>query len=130
MFHCVHLDATNLHLRNATSASPPTARARCSASMSATPRTKSSGRAFVTDLEKRGRSGFELVLSDQRAGFVAALKRTFQGTAHHRRRVHFGRNLLALVPKSHFDMVAAVFRTIFAQPDASTVAATWDEVRD
>jgi transposase-like protein len=27
-------------------------------------------------------------------------------------------------------MVAAVFRTIFAQPDAETVAATWDEVRD
>jgi transposase-like protein len=28
------------------------------------------------------------------------------------------------------DMVAAVFRTVFAQPDATTVAATWDEVRD
>ena len=27
-------------------------------------------------------------------------------------------------------MVAAVFRTIFAQPDADTVASTWDEVRD
>jgi hypothetical protein len=27
-------------------------------------------------------------------------------------------------------MVAAVIRTIFAQPDATTVAATWDEVRD
>ncbi|MDX6300110.1 MAG: putative transposase, partial [Nocardioidaceae bacterium] len=40
-------------------------------------------------------------------------------------RVHFARNLLALVPKSHTDMVAAVFRTIFAQPDAPTVAATW-----
>jgi len=31
--------------------------------------------------------------------------------------VHFARNLLALVPKSHKDMVAAVFRTIFAQPN-------------
>jgi transposase-like protein len=31
--------------------------------------------------------------------------------------VHFARNLLALVPKTHTDMVAAVFRTIFAQPD-------------
>jgi hypothetical protein len=39
-------------------------------------------------------------------------------------------NLLALVPKSHQDMVAAVFRTIFAQPDADTVTATWDQVRD
>ena len=34
------------------------------------------------------------------------------------------------MPKTHTDMVAAVFRTIFAQPDAQTVAATWDEVRD
>jgi Transposase, Mutator family len=44
-------------------------------------------------------------------------------------RVHFARNLLALVPKSHKDMVAAVFRTIFAQPDPPTVAKTWDTVR-
>jgi hypothetical protein len=28
-------------------------------------------------------------------------------------RVHFARNLLALIPKSHKDMVAALFRTIF-----------------
>jgi len=48
---------------------------------------------------------------------------------HQRCRVHFVRNLLALVPMSHKDMVAAVFRTIFAQPDAETVAATWDSVR-
>ena len=27
-------------------------------------------------------------------------------------------------------MVAAVFRTIFAQPDPATVASTWDQVRD
>jgi transposase-like protein len=27
-------------------------------------------------------------------------------------------------------MVAAVFRTIFAQPDPATVAATWDQARD
>jgi putative transposase len=39
-------------------------------------------------------------------------------------------NLLALVPKTHQDMVAAVFRTIVAQPDPDTVATTWDQVRD
>ena len=27
-------------------------------------------------------------------------------------------------------MVAAVFRTIFAQPDPATVASTWDQARD
>ena len=49
---------------------------------------------------------------------------------HQRCRVHFARNLLALAPKSHKDMVAAVFRTIFAQPTAEAVSATWDTVRD
>ena len=87
-------------------------------------------RGFLTDLKKRGLSGVKLVISDQHAGLVAALRRSFQGAAHQRCRVHFARNLLALVPKTHTDMVAAVFRTIFAQPDAKTVAATWDEVRD
>ncbi|GAF49047.1 hypothetical protein RW1_066_00140 [Rhodococcus wratislaviensis NBRC 100605] len=44
--------------------------------------------------------------------------------------MHFARNLLTHVPKSHSDMVAAVFRTIFAKPDPATAASTWDEVRD
>ena len=80
---------------------------------------------------KRGlAAGVRLVISDQHAGLVAALKRSFQKAGHQRCPVHFARNLLALVPKTHTDMVAAVFRTIFAQPDAKTVAATWDEVRD
>ena len=87
-------------------------------------------RGFLTELKKRGLGGVQLVISDQHAGLVAALKRSFQGVGHQRCRVHFARNLLALVPKTHTDMVAAVFRTIFAQPDAATVAATWDEVRD
>jgi putative transposase len=87
-------------------------------------------RKFLTDLKDRGLSGVRLVVSDQHAGLVAALRRCFAGAAHQRCRVHFARNLLALVPRSHKDMVAALFRTIFAQPDAKAVHATWDEVRD
>jgi transposase-like protein len=87
-------------------------------------------RGFLLALKQRGLGGVRLVISDQHAGLVAALKRSFQGAGHQRCRVHFVRNLLALVPKSHRDMVAAVFRTIFAQPDPATVASTWDEVRD
>jgi transposase-like protein len=71
-------------------------------------------RAFLTDLKKRGLGGVRLVISDQHAGLVAALRRSFQGAAHQRCRVHFARNLLAHVPKTHTDMVAAVFRTVFA----------------
>jgi putative transposase len=87
-------------------------------------------RGFLTALKQRGLHGVRLVISDQHAGLVKALKRSFQGAGHQRCRVHFARNLLAHVPKSHGDMVAAVFRTIFAQPDAASVSATWDEVRD
>lgn len=87
-------------------------------------------RGFLTSLRDRGLSGVQLVISDQHAGLVKALTRCFAGASHQRCRVHFARNLLALVPKSHKDMVAAVFRTVFAQPDAEAVAATWDHVRD
>jgi transposase-like protein len=86
-------------------------------------------RAFLTGLKKRGLTGV-LVISDQHAGLVAALRRAFQGVAHQRCRVHFIRNLLAHVPKAQVDMVAAVFRTIFAQPDPDSMTNTWDQVRD
>ena len=87
-------------------------------------------RGFLRTLKQRGLLGVRLVISDQHAGLVAALGRVFQGVGHQRCRVHFARNLLALVPKSHKDMVAAVFRTIFAQPNPEAASATWDTVRD
>jgi putative transposase len=48
-------------------------------------------RGFLTALKRRGLSGVRLVISDQHAGLVAALKRSFQGTGHQRCRVHFAR---------------------------------------
>jgi putative transposase len=140
-FPYVYLDATYLHVRNAT------AQVVSMAVVVATGITADGGRevlgldvgdsedevfwrGFLTALKRRGLAGIRLVISDQHAGLVAAMKRSFQGTAHQRCRVHFARNLLAHVPKTHIDMVAAVFRTVFAQPDPKAVAATWDEVRD
>jgi transposase-like protein len=87
-------------------------------------------RAFLRSLKERGLGGVQLVISDQHAGLIAALGRVFQGVGHQQCRVHFARNLLALVPKSHKDMVAAVVRTIFAQPNPEAAAQTWDTVRD
>ncbi|WP_122263916.1 IS256 family transposase [Ornithinimicrobium cerasi] len=87
-------------------------------------------RAFLTGLRKRGLSGVRLVISDQHAGLVAALTRVFQGSSHQRCRVHFIRNVLAHVPKAETEMVAAVFRTIFAQPDLASMSRQWDKVRD
>ena len=87
-------------------------------------------RAFLTGLKKRGLGGVQLVISDQHAGLVAALTRVFQGSAHQRCRVLFIRNVLAHVPKAETEMVAAVFRTIFAQPDLGSMGKQWDKVRD
>jgi transposase-like protein len=86
-------------------------------------------RQFLRSLKNRGLAGVRLVISDQHAGLTAAIRRCFQGAAHQRCRVHFARNLLALIPKAHQDMVAALFRTIFAGIDAEAVAAQWDHVR-
>jgi putative transposase len=140
-FPYVYLDATYLHVRNA--ASQVTSMAVVIATgITAMGEREVLGvdvgdsedevfwRGFLKSLRQRGLGGVKLVISDQHAGLVAALRRSFQGAAHQRCRVHFARNLLALVPKSHQDMVAAVFRTIFAQPDANTVSSTWDQVRD
>lgn len=140
-FPYVYLDATYLHVRNQTSqvtsmavvvATGITANGDreilgCDVGDS---EDETFWRGFLRSLKARGLAGVQLVISDQHAGLVAALRRSFQGAAHQRCRVHFARNLLGLVPRSHTDMVAAVFRTIFAQPDADAVSASWDQVRD
>jgi putative transposase len=140
-FPYVYLDATYLHVRNDTSQVASMA-VVIATGITAVGEREVLGvdvgdsedevfwRSFLRSLKGRGLGGVRLVISDQHAGLVAALRRVFQGASHQRCRVHFARNLLALVPKSHQDMVAAVFRTIFAQPDPDTVAATWDQVRD
>ena len=84
---------------------------------------------FLRSLKDRGLTGIRLVISDQHAGLTAAIRRCFQGAAHQRCRVHFARNLLAVIPKAHQDMVAALFRTVFAGIDDETVSAQWDHVR-
>ncbi len=145
-FPYVFLDATYRHVRRTRSNGAGSGQVTSTAVVVATGVTADGGRemlgldvgdsedevfwrAFLRSLKERGLSGTRLVISDQHAGLVAALGRVFQGVGHQRCRVHFAHNLLALVPKSRKDM-AAVFRTVFAQPDPATVAATWDTVRD
>ena len=73
--------------------------------------------AFLTSVKQRGLRGVRLVISDQHAGLVKALRRFFQGAGHKRCRVQFARNLLAHMPKDKADMVASMFRMVSAQPD-------------
>ena len=85
-------------------------------------------REFLRRLRARGLDGVRLVISDQHAGLVAAIKRCFQGAAHQRCRVHFARNLLAMIPKGHQAMVSAAFKTVFAQVSGPDMHAQWDQV--
>jgi putative transposase len=85
-------------------------------------------REFLRRLRARGLDGVQLVISDQHAGLVAAIKRCFQGAAHQRCRVHFARNLLAVIPKGHQAMVSAAFKTVFAQVSGPDMHAQWDQV--
>jgi putative transposase len=140
-FPYVYLDATYLHVRN--DSSQVTSMAVVVATgVTATGEREILGldvgdsedevfwRGFLTSLKQRGLGGVRLVISDQHSGLVAALRRSFQGSAHQRCRVHFARNLLAHVPKAQADYVAAAFRTIFAQSTAAEVHAAWDKTRD
>lgn len=84
--------------------------------------------AFLRSLKDRGLGGVQLVISDAHTGLKAAIATVVQGSAWQRCRVHFMRNVLAVVPKVNAEMVASIIRTIFAQPDAEHVRAQFDEV--
>jgi putative transposase len=107
-FPYVYLDATYLHVRNSTS------QVVSMAVVVATGIT-ADGRREVLGLDV-GESEDEVFWR----GFLSALKR--RGLT----------GVRLVISDQHAALVAAVFRTIFAQPDAATVAvaATWDEVRD
>jgi transposase-like protein len=84
--------------------------------------------AFLRSLRARGLSGVRLVISDAHEGLKSAIRSVLLGAAWQRCRVHFLRNVLGQVPKASAQMVLAVIRTIFVQPDATSVRAQLDEV--
>jgi transposase-like protein len=86
--------------------------------------------AFLRGLKRRGLGGVQLVISDAHDGLKAAIAKQLHGTGWQRCKVHFQRNVLAAVGKIHGEMVTAMIRTIFAQPDAASVTAQLHAVAD
>jgi len=86
--------------------------------------------AFLRSLVKRGLSGVRLVISDAHEGLKQAIVTVLAGAAWQRCRVHFMRNLLATVPQAAREPIAAIVRTIFAQPDHATALAQLRKVAD
>src|SRR5438477_465010 len=85
---------------------------------------------FLRGLVARGLRGVQLVSSDAHEGLKGAIAAALQGASWQRCRVHCLRNLLALVPRSAAEMVAATVRTVFAQPDAASAREQWRKVAD
>jgi transposase-like protein len=71
--------------------------------------------AFLRSLVKQGLKDVRLVISDAHEGPEAAIGTVLSGRTW--QRVHFMRNLLATVPHGARQAIAAIVRTIFAQPD-------------
>ena len=84
--------------------------------------------AFLRSLKARGLTGVQLVISDAHTGLKAAINAVLIGSSWQRCRVHFMRNVLAVVPKGNSEMVAAAIRTVFAQPDAARVSEQFDTI--
>ena len=86
--------------------------------------------SFLRGLVKRGLHGMRLVISDAHEGLKTALATVLGGASWQRCRVHFMRNLLATVPHGAREPVAALVRTIFAQPDHRTALVQLQKVAD
>lgn len=86
--------------------------------------------AFLRHLRERGLTGVLLVIGDHHSGLVNAIRKVMLGAGYQRCRVHFLRNVFAVIPKDAGEMVAATIRTIFAQPTADAVRTQLHTVAD
>ena len=86
--------------------------------------------AFLRSLVKRGLRGVRLIVSDAHEGLKQAIATVLSGATWQRCRVHFMRNLLATVPQTAREAIAAIVRTIFAQPDHASALAQLKKVAD
>ena len=75
-----------------------------------------------------GLHGVRLVISDDHAGLVKAIREQLLGAAWQRCRVHFTRNAQDLVPRSARSMVASAIRLVFEQPDERAARSQVDVV--
>jgi putative transposase len=86
--------------------------------------------AFLRSLVARGLCGVRLVTSDAHRGLKSAVAAVLVGSSWQRCRVHFMRNALTLVPKAAQQMVGAIIRTVFAQPDSGSTHEQWLRVSE
>lgn len=83
---------------------------------------------FFRKLLERGLTGIKLVISDAHAGLKKAIAEVFLGAGWQRCKVHFMRNVLAAVTKTHKETVAADIKPLFHQNTKEAVMALVDDL--
>jgi transposase-like protein len=82
---------------------------------------------FIRSLVERG---VRLVISDDHAGLVKAVREQLLGSSWQRCRVHCTRNAQDLVPRTARGMIASAIRLVFEQPDEPAARSQLDRVID
>lgn len=85
---------------------------------------------FIRGLVERGLHGVRLVISDDHAGLVKAVREQLLGSSWQRCRVHLTRNAQDLVPRTARSMIASAIRLVFEQPDEAAARRQLDVVID
>jgi putative transposase len=83
---------------------------------------------FLRQLVGRGLRGVRLVISDAHEELRRAISEILAGASWQRSRVHFMRNVLQKLPRHAQGPIAALVRTIFAQPDRAAAGRQLDQV--
>ena len=86
--------------------------------------------SFIRSLVGRGLHGVRLVISDDHAGLVKAIREQLLGSGWQRCRVHLTRNAQDLVPRSARSMIASAVRSVFEQPDERAAHEQFGQVID
>ena len=84
---------------------------------------------FLESLKKRGLKGVQLIISDAHLGLQAAIAKTFNAQWQ-RCWVHFMRNILPHIPKSHMSEVMSILRLIVREEDPQEIKARFRKAMD
>ena len=92
--------------------------------------TQASWETLFQRLKSRGLKGVDLMVSDNHAGLVTALKKHFQGAQWQRCQTHFLRNILGHCGRSHRQALAGRLKLIFQAEDKTTARHIANAIMD
>jgi transposase-like protein len=92
--------------------------------------SESTYKSLFDSLKSRGLEDVWLVVSDAHKGLTKAIRESFVGCAWQRCKVHFMRNILAMIPSKDKAVFASKLKQIWLQPDIDSARAYADNLMD